>query len=113
MRALSEAALRAEFKAVIAGAGNLRAWIFANGFSKSDYSNFWAMMAGKIPFGGKVLEALGYRRVVIVTYVRIGEPLELPEGFEERAEHRADARYKPHARDIIRVSGSGPKKKPA
>jgi hypothetical protein len=79
-------------------AGSVSAWADANNLSRQ---NVQATVKGKIPPGGAIIAALGFRRVLMEKFVEISEEVVPPRGWSEvvidrrtrRRVDRVDERY--------------------
>lgn len=59
---------------------SMAAWADAHGIKKQTVS---AACRGDIPIEGRLIAALGVRRVVVETFVEIGEEIAIPEGYSQ------------------------------
>jgi hypothetical protein len=77
---MNAAAIRFKLIAACDEAGGQAAWVKKHGVVQSDTSK---MCTGRLKPMGKTIAALGYRRVVLETYVPIDEPFTPPRGCDE------------------------------
>ncbi len=75
---MTQEELRQYLIARVAEAPSMTSWANIHGVSKQLVSE---MCSGRAPVTGKVLVAMGFKRVVVETFVPVDQDVEIPQGF--------------------------------